>query len=376
MSDELPEKMHEEIKELCKEEKLDAAQKKKVTNLVIQEYKNAKICPGEAIGIITAESFGEPGTQMILNVFHFAGVAEVAVTQGLPRLIEIFDARKEPTTPRTEVYLKRGYGTNIDKVKLIASMIKETKLEDIASEFSFNLNMFRIEINIDRKLIKELKITETQILKKMQEAFKDVDVRYDDGTLKLKPKANEGLNTLYQLKEKCKNLTIKGIKGVNQVSPVKKDNEFIIFCTGSNLKGIFEIDEGIDKKRTVCNNPFVIADIFGIEAARNVIINETLDVLKNQGLDVDIRHIMLLADVMTNSGKIKGVTRSGITGSKESVLARASFETPIKHIVNASLIGEEDKLCSVIENVILNQAVPLGTGLPDLVAKMKDKRDK
>ncbi|MFH1210092.1 MAG: DNA-directed RNA polymerase subunit A'' [archaeon] len=376
MSDELPEKIYEEIKELCKEEKLDANEKKKVTNLVIQEYKIAQISPGEAIGIITAESFGEPGTQMILNVFHFAGVAEVAVTQGLPRLIEIFDARKEPTTPRSEVYLKRGYGTNIDKVKLIASLIKETKLEDIALEFSFNLTLFRIEVAIDKKVMKDLKITDTQLIKKVQETFKDVDVKYDDGVLKLKPKTNEGLNTLYQLKEKCKNLTIRGIKGVTQVSPVKKENEFVILSTGSNLKSIFEIDEGIDKKRTVCNNPFVIADMLGIEAARNTIINETIGVLKNQGLDVDIRHIMLLADVMTNSGKIKGVTRSGITGGKESVLARASFETPIKHIVNASLIGEEDKLCSVIENVILNQAVPLGTGLPDLVAKMKDKREK
>jgi len=372
---ELPLKILSDIKILSKEERLNVSDKKKIFKKVIDEYKNAKISAGEAVGIITAESFGEPGTQMILNVFHFAGVAEVAVTKGLPRLIELFDARKEPKTPRSEVYLKRGYGTNIDKVKLVAGSIKETKLGDIATEFSFNLSMFRIEILLDKKFMKDLKISETYLVKKIQDAFKDVNVKYDNNVLKLKPKGNEGLNALYQLKEKCKNLTIKGIKGVSQVSPMKKDNEFVIYCTGSNLKEIFKI-EGVDKKRTICNNPFVIAELFGIEAGRNVIINETLEVLKNQGLDVDIRHIMLLADVMTNTGKIKGVTRSGITSEKESVLARASFETPIKHIVNASLIGEEDRLSSVIENVILNQAVPLGTGLPDLVAKMKDNRKK
>ena len=80
---------------------------------------------------------------------------------------------------------------------------------------------------------------------------------------------------------------------------------------------------------------------------------------------------MFLSDVMTRNGEVKGVTRTGITGGKESVIARASFETPIKHIVNASLVGEVDKLNSVVENVIINQPVPLGTGLPGLFAKMK-----
>ena len=107
--------------------------------------------------------------------------------------------------------------------------------------------------------------------------------------------------------------------------------------------------------------------------ARQAIINEASKVIEDQGLDIDMRHIIFIADVMTKTGDIKGITRSGITGEKESVLARASFEIPIRHIINASLIGEEDHLNSVIENVLLNQVVPLGTGLPGLVAKMKSK---
>ena len=114
-----------------------------------------------------------------------------------------------------------------------------------------------------------------------------------------------------------------------------------------------------------------IRSILGIEAARQSIINEALKVIEDQGLDVDIRHIMFLSDAMTVTGQIKGITRGGITSEKESVLARASFETPIKHIINASLIGERDNLNSVIENVILNQPVPLGTGLTGLVVKSK-----
>ena len=118
---------------------------------------------------------------------------------------------------------------------------------------------------------------------------------------------------------------------------------------------------------------FETADVFGIEAARQTIIDEAVKVIENQGLDIDIRHVMFIADVMTTTGKIKGITRSGITSEKESVLARASFETPLVHLKNASLIGEVDELNSVVENVMLNQAVPLGTGLPGLLAKMQAK---
>ena len=365
---ELPVSLIEEVKELSRG--LNESEKKKVLKKVREEYLKAKIQPGESIGIITAESFGEPGTQMILRVFHFARVAEMSLSLGLARLIELFDARKTPSTPLTTIYLKHGYKTDLDKVKLIAATIKETKLKDITDEFSFNLTQFRIEIALNKKEMRELKITENHVVNTLKEAFSELDVKYDD-ILKIKPKEKESLSILYKLKEKLKDATIKGVKGVSQVTPVRRESDYIIYCTTDNLKKIFEV-EGVDVNNTITNNPFVVADLLGIEAARQIIINEAQEVIKNQGLDIDIRHIMFLADVMTNTGVIKGITRTGITSEKESVLARASFETPIKHMVNASLVGEQDTLNSVIENVMLNQPVPLGTGLPDLVAKMKD----
>jgi len=366
---ELPESFIEEVKE--KSKGMNAADVKKVLKRVQEEYEKAKIQPGEAIGVVTAESFGEPGTQMILRVFHFAGVAEVSLTLGLTRLIELFDARKKPSTPLTKIYLKHGFRTDLEKVKAIAALIKETQLKDITDEFSFNLNQFRIEVALNRKEMKDLKITETQVLNVLKELFKDLDIKGDGGLLKIRPKEKDSLTTLYKVKEKLKYVTIKGIKGVGQVTPVKQENDYVIFCTTDDLKHIFEV-EGVDATKTTANNPFVVADLLGIEAARQIIIDEAVEVIKNQGLDIDIRHIMFLADVMTNTGIIKGITRTGITSEKESVLARASFETPIKHLVNASLIGERDNLNSVIENVMLNQPVPLGTGLPDLVATMKE----
>ena len=131
--------------------------------------------------------------------------------------------------------------------------------------------------------------------------------------------------------------------------------------------------EGVDGFRTTTNNICEIEKILGIEAARQAIINEVYKVIENQGLNVDVRHIMLVADTMCFSGQVKGITRYGVISEKASVLARASFETPIKHIINAALIGEVDRLDSVVENVMLNQPVPVGTGIPKLVTKSDKK---
>src|SRR3990167_8442767 len=111
----LPLKLFKEVEEESKKNKLTAEQTKKVFELTKRAYENSLMVPGEGIGVVTAESFGEPSTQMVLWTFHFAGVAELSVMQGLPRLIEILDARQSPKTPRMEVYLKSKY-TKDEKV--------------------------------------------------------------------------------------------------------------------------------------------------------------------------------------------------------------------------------------------------------------------
>ncbi len=367
----LPVKILKKVEEECKANKLNETKTKEVLELVKKSYEDSLIVPGEGIGVVTAESFGEPSTQMTLNVFHFAGVYEMAVTIGLPRLIEIFDARQQPKTPRMEVYLKPKYTKNEKTIRKIASQIKETTLDEIASEFSINIVKGSVEIILDRKKMQDLGFTSKEILERLRDSFSKLTITEAKKGLIIKPEETN-LTEVYKLKEKIKDTIIRGIKGISQVLPMRKDNELIILCSGTNLKEILQIPE-VDPKRTTTNDILEIASILGIEAARQAIINESLAVIENQGLDIDIRHIMFLSDLMTNNGLVKGVTRGGITGEKESVLARANFETPIRHLVNASLIGEKDNLNSVIENVILNQQVPIGTGLPGLIVKMKKK---
>src|SRR3989338_10170998 len=123
----IPDSILEKYEDEAKNFKLTKSKEKKILDRIEQDYNNSLIDPGEAIGVVTAESFGEPGTQMTLNTFHFAGVAELNITLGLPRLIEIFDARANVSTPAMEIYLDKAYTKENKDVKKVASLIKETK---------------------------------------------------------------------------------------------------------------------------------------------------------------------------------------------------------------------------------------------------------
>lgn len=368
---ELPDKLLETVRRELEKNKITNKDVEKVLEQTKLEYDQARIDPGEAIGIITAESFGEPSTQMTLNIFHFAGVAEVNVTLGLPRLIEIFDARKEPSTPTMEIYIKKPMNKDPEQVRKIAGKIKETVLKNISEEFSIDVMKQYVEVKIDKKKMSQAGTTLNKVEEVLKNNVKGIKIKAEGSSFLIKLKEDEvKLNDVYKLREKLKETYISGVKSIKQVLPVRKENEFIIITSGTNLKGVFEIPE-VDETRTITNDIFEIERVLGIESARESIIDEARKVIEEQGLAIDIRHIMLVADLMTTTGTIRGITRSGITGEKESVLARASFETPIKHLINASLIGEIDYLNSIIENILLNQSIPVGTGLPGLVAKMK-----
>ena len=355
--------------------KVSDSRVKNVLKALDDEYEQMKVIPGESVGLVAAESIGEPGTQMTLNTFHFAGVAEMNITMGLPRIIEVLDGRKKITTPMMDVYLKKPYSQGQD-IKKLALSIKETRLQDVASELTINLADSRIEVVVDDAKLSEIGITKNGLLSVLKAESKGltIDLRKDYFSFKKKNKEDE-INEIFKLKEKIKSILIKGVKGITQVLPVKRDNEFIIITAGSNLKKILALPF-VDETRTISNDIFEIEDVLGIEAARQAIINEVYKVIENQGLNVDIRHLMLVADTMCSSSRIQGITRYGTVKAKASVLARASFETPIKHLIEASLHGETDYLLSVVENVMLNQPVPIGTGMLQLVTKSPEDKAK
>lgn len=365
----LPPKIINDLKNAFKEFKLSSSQKRKALNLIVDIYRKSCFEPGEAIGVVAAQSISEPGTQMTMRTYHVAGAAEIQVTLGLPRLIEIFDARRSPKTPMMIVYLQRRYNTR-EKAQKVAANIQETKLKDITTQPSIDLLRMQIEIPLDMSILRERSIKPNKIVDKLKETIKGISIKSTKGKIVIKPETELSIKDLQKLKMKVLKSHIKGVKNVSHIIVTQSDSEWVINTLGSNLGKVLEI-KGVDITRTTSNNIHEILKILGVEAARQSIINEAVKTLKTGGLDIDIRHIMLVADVMTADGKIKAIGRYGVAGAKGSVLARANFEETIKHLTRAATNAEIDKLESVIENVMINQVVPVGTGMFDLTFRPK-----
>ena len=365
----LPPSILDEIKETFPATGSDA-KLTEVLDRTMQSYEDAKINPGECVSLVSAESIGEPGTQMTLNTFHLAGVAEVQVTTGLPRIIEIFDAQKTIKTPMMEIYLNSPHN-KLENIGKFAARIKEKVFGELVQEFSLNIFEQTLTAKLSKDLLENFDLDVKELVKTVKTKAKGFNIESEDNIITFFQKGKtEEIKELYNLKEKIKVIKVGGVKGISQVLPVKRGEEYIILTAGTNLKDILGLTE-VDSTRTVCNDLYETFEVLGIEATRQLIIDEVYKVIESQGLNVNIRHIMLVADIMCANGQVKGITRYGVVSEKASVLARASFETPIKHLINAALEGEIDNLSSVVENVMINQPVPLGTGLPGLVTKMK-----
>ncbi len=360
------ESIEQQIADLKKEHGLNKSQIEKLRKLVEKQYAKSLVEPGEAVGVVSAQSLGEPGTQLTLNTKHLGGAAEMTVTQGLPRLIEIVDARKNPKTPSMTVAIKSSYATSKNKVEEVALKILEIKLEDITKETNVDLSRMRIEIELDSEKMKKLNVKEKNVQDIIYDRYgKKHKITKGSYKINIKPKEEDGIRDLYKLKVKLKETIVSGIKDITQVLPVKHGDDWFIKTAGTNLKKVLRMNE-VDIENTTTNDLYETKKVLGIEAARNLIIEEINKVLLDQGVEVDIRHIMLIADIMTSDGTIRGINRYGVSGEKSSVLARASFEVPLKHLFNAATSAEVDPLRSVVENVIINQPVPVGTGMVDL----------
>ena len=329
--------------------------------------KARSIEPGEAVGIIAAQSIGEPGTQMTMRTFHFAGVAEQVPT-GLPRLIELVDARKEPKKPLMDVYLKEEYAKSEAKVREIAHEMESTVLSSLATiEEDFNQKIIRLVV--DEKLISEEQIEFDEIKKKIQKLASVTDGEAKN-VLIIKPPKNNSLRLIRRMTNRLRSLHIKGIEKISRATFLRdKEGHYYIRTAGSNLAAVMKHPAVIPEK-TYTNDVLETERVLGIEAARQRLTNELKQVLDMQNLNVDIRHCMLLADAMSMDGKIKSIGRHGLSGEKAGVLARAAFEETIKHLINAAVKAEEDKLIGVTENIIIGQTVPVGTGLVKLKMKM------
>lgn len=372
--DKLPEKvLNRLLKKLEKEEPTEKKAEKIIENTK-ESYKQLKYEPGEAVGVVAAQSIAEPATQMTMRTYHIAGSEGVEITQGLPRLIEIVDARKTIKTPTMNVFPEEDYQTE-EGVKEIANKIKETKCKDVVDEDSTDLLNLIVELKLDEDVLQDIEMDAEDVVSQLNKGRRKYEAEADEGIIKIKPKKDDSsVRDLQKIKNKAMDKHLKGIKGVSQAVILEENDEWHIQTLGTNLKKVLKI-EGVDATRTYGRDPREMAKVFGIEAGRNSILKEGSDTIQDQGLDVDIRHMMLVADTMTVDGEIKAIGRYGIAGEKGSVLARASFEVTVRNLTEAATAGEIDELNSTVENVIINQTVPVGTGMCDLLFRSEDKSE-
>jgi len=366
----LPVRIYNEFYEKIKNLPLTKEELQKIVKLLINEYLSSLIEPGEPIGTVTAQSVGEPGTQMTLRTFHYAGVRELNVTLGLPRLIELVDARKIPETPIMMIYLDEEHKYDREKALEVARRIEATKLEDVVAKVDIDLVTSTIIVELDPEMMSDKGISRDDVVKSL-EKIKAIshNVRpdeLDENTIYIEIPPNYDFMKIQKLRDRLLKIKLKGIKGINRVIVQRRGNEYVLITDGTNLESVLKV-KGIDPRRVFTNSIHEVERVLGIEAARQALINEIHNVLEEQGLDVDIRHVMLIADMMTLTGTVKQIGRHGIAGEKPSVLARASFEITVKHLFDASARGEVDELKGVAENVIVGQLVPVGTNIVSLV---------
>ena len=383
----LPPALVTELKEKLQSLRLPPADATRVVREVARRYKRAEVDPHESVGILAAQSIGEPGTQMTLRTFHYAGVAEMNVTLGLPRLIELVDARRVPSTPMMTIHVDRKLRNDREAVQKIALQVEITTVPDVASVGTV-VEELKVVVSPQAALLEARGVKRADVEQALAENLDPrlFEVRPGSGSgearpfeVHLKETAQGGSKTkreelveempykkLLLASEEAKAIRIKGVSGIRRALIRKEKDEYVIYTEGSNLEGVLEI-AGVDGVRTTTNSIFEVYRVYGVEAARAALIQEANRTLAEQGLGVDIRHLMLVADVMTNEGDIRAIGRHGISGKKTSVLARAAFEITAAHLLRAAITGEVDELKGVAENIIVGQPITLGTGAVNLV---------
>lgn len=362
----LPAKLVNELLNRLSSLRVSGKQLERVMKAVVAEYYKSVVDPGEAIGIVTAQSVGEPSTQMILRTFHYAGLREFSMALGLPRLIEIIDARRKPQVPRMTIYLKPEYAHNEEKAHEVAKRIQTITIENVAKSIDIDYFNSTIVVTLDEDALNYRGLTINDVKKALDRIKgKTGKVTVEGNTISVTVEVQE-ISALKRIRDKILQTKVAGIRGIKKALVVKESDEYVIYTEGTNLEAVLLLDE-VDPTRTISHDIHEVAEVLGIEAARSMIIRELKEVLDAQGLDVDVRHLMMVADVMTWDGKVRQIGRHGVAGQKVSPLARAAFEVTVKNLIEAAYKGESERFRGVVESIISGRYVPIGTGYVELM---------
>ena len=368
-----------------------AAQLETFLDRCVSKYRAKRAVPGSAVGAVGAQSIGEPGTQMTLKTFHFAGVASMNITLGVPRIKEIINAAKNISTPIITAALARD--DDVVAARIVKGRVEKTSLGEVCKYVHVVLHpqACYLEVRLDPEVIRALQLDVTAktvrhaLLAAAKLKLKPNRVLIAGGdALHVLPPDDVGgarggggaaaaaagcaahrraLFHLQALRTAVPSVIVQGIPSVSRA--VINDlgrGKFNLVVEGTNLQAVMGA-EGVDGARTTTNHVMEAERTLGIEAARSCIIKEINDTMKAHGMSIDARHSMLLADVMTYKGEVLGITRFGMAKMKDSVLMLASFEKTTDHLFDAALRGRVDTIDGVSECIIMGIPMPVGTGM-------------
>ncbi|XP_029638657.1 DNA-directed RNA polymerase III subunit RPC1 isoform X1 [Octopus sinensis] len=339
-----------------------------------QKYLRSKIEPGTAVGAVCAQSIGEPGTQMTLKTFHFAGVASMNITLGVPRIKEIINATRNISTPIITAQLDVDDDPEI--ARRVKGRIEKTLLGEV-SEYVEEVYLpddcfLLVKLDLDRIKLLKLEVSVDSIVNSICSSklrIKNTQVQiHSDSVITIAPQETSKSSMYYvmqQLKKEIPEVMIKGIPSVTRAvihQDEKKANHYKLLVEGDNLRAVMAT-RGVNGSLSSSNNTCEVEKTLGIEAARTTIIEEIVYTMVNHGMSIDIRHVMLLADLMTCRGEVLGITRFGLSKMKESVLMLASFEKTADHLFEAAFHGQKDAITGVSECIIMGIPMSIGTGI-------------
>ncbi|KAL6413671.1 DNA-directed RNA polymerase II subunit rpb1 [Ilyonectria robusta] len=400
------------FKEIVKDHRLNKLAFDHILGELLNRWDRAFVSPGEMVGVLAAQSIGEPATQMTLNTFHFAGVSSKNVTLGVPRLKEILNLAKNIKTPSMAVYLGEKLARQ-EQAKKLRSMVEYTNLRSVTSVteiyYDPDIQATNIEADVDMVESYFLIPDDTQDTIDQQsrwllritldrQKMLDKEIKIDDVAQRIKEEYPTDLSIIFSDNNADQQrleahlldtLTLRGVPGVERAfltkgtrmveSPdgallaIKDDprcTQWYLDTSGSALRDVLAVN-GVDPSRTYTNDLWQVVEVFGIEAARSALVKELTNVLAFDGSYVNHRHIALLVDVMTYRGSISAVTRHGINRADTGALMRCSFEETVEILLEAAATGELDDCRGISENVMLGQMAPMGTGNFDVLLDPK-----
>ncbi|KAJ2743394.1 DNA-directed RNA polymerase II core subunit rpo21 [Coemansia sp. BCRC 34301] len=394
-------------------------------------FKRAQVNPGEMVGVLAAQSIGEPATQMTLNTFHLAGVSSKNVTSGVPRLKEVINVATNIKTPTLKIFLTEDVAFNMEKAKDVTVSIEHTTLAHITSATEIwydpdvtdsiieedrdfvqlfyeipdsrfpveDTSQWLLRLELNRSMVVDKKLTVNEVVERISEELGS-DLQCfgsDDNSDKMvircrhvntdgKAKADEEVGSmemdafLRHLEQfMLDSIVLRGVKGIrrtyivenptNYISPSGKYEKHKEWVIDTDGINLKEVlwQDHVDAKRTYSNHPIEILEVLGIEAARGAILREARGVIESGGSYVNYRHLALLVDLMTARGRLTAITRHGINRAETGALMRCTFEETVEILMDAASVGAMDDCRGVAENILLGQLAPLGTGSFDVM---------